>query len=93
MTRDQELLRAGEANRLLNDPLMKEAFEVVETSLTKAWLATGDAQERERERLWLMQKLMARVKAHLETVINTGKLAEKQMTDLEKKQWFFGGGR
>jgi hypothetical protein len=44
----------------------------------EAWLATGEAQERERERRWLMLKLSARVRAHLVAAVETGHLAGRQ---------------
>lgn len=74
--------RGADAARLLAEPLLVEAFAVVEGALREAWLATGDAQERERERLWLMAKLLPRVRGYLEEAVSDGRVAVA-ITDLE----------
>lgn len=78
MDLENESRRGREARRLLAEPLLTEAFATVENGLKDAWLASGEAQERERERLWLMLKLLARVRAHLVAAVETGRLAERQ---------------
>jgi len=79
MTRDQESRRGEQARRLLDDPLLQEAFATVETNLRDAWSATADDAAAERERLWLMLKLLGRVRAHLTSVLETGQLADGQL--------------
>ena len=79
MDLDTESRRGREARRLLAEPLLVEAFATVESGLKEAWLASGEAQERERERLWLMLKLLARLRAHLVAAVETGRLAERQL--------------
>lgn len=79
MTREQESRRGEQAKRLLDDPLLQEAFATVEASLRDAWTATADEAAAERERLWLMLKLLGRVWAHLTSVLETGRLADGQL--------------
>ena len=69
--------RASDAKRLLEDPLLDEAFRTVEAHWVKAWRATGEAQERERERIWLMLKLLAQVRAAIEGVVVDGRMSEQ----------------
>jgi hypothetical protein len=78
MRADQEVRRGEQARRLLEDPLLNEAFDTVETSLRDGWAATQPDQVAERERLWLMLKLLGRLKGHLSEVIETGRLVERQ---------------
>lgn len=80
MTRDQESRRGEQAKRLLDDPLLQEAFATVETGLRDAWSATSDEAAAERERLWLMLKLLGRVRAHVTAVLETGRLADGQLS-------------
>jgi hypothetical protein len=81
MTLEQESRRGEQAKRLLEDPLLREAFATVDTALRDAWSATADDATDRRERLWLMLKLLDRVRTHLSQVLETGKLADRQLTD------------
>ena len=79
MTLESERDRGERAARLLADQLFNEAFDTVDAALRAAWEATADSQERERERLWLMVKLLGRVKGHLVEAMETGKVARIQI--------------
>ena len=79
MTREHESRRGEQARRLLDDPLLQESFATVEASLRDAWTATPDDAAAERERLWLMLKLLDRVRGHLNSVLETGRLADSQI--------------
>lgn len=80
MTREQESRRGEQAKRLLDDPLLQEAFATVGAALRDAWSATSDDATEERERQWLMLKLLERVRAELSQVLETGKLADRQLS-------------
>lgn len=82
MMREQESRRGEQARRLLEDPLLQDAFAAVEASLRDAWTATADDAAAERERLWITLKLLGRVRAHLTEVMETGKLANRQLAKL-----------
>jgi hypothetical protein len=71
-----ESRRGEQARRLLDDPLLKEAFAAVEEGLQSAWRATAEDAAGERERLWLMLQLLGRVRGHLTEVFETGRLAD-----------------
>ncbi len=86
MSLEQELTRGERARRLLEDPLLVEAFDAVEAALRSAWAATGEAEERERERLWLMLRLLGRVRGHISSVMETGKLADRQLATIEQRR-------
>jgi hypothetical protein len=83
MTLEQKSRRGEQARRLLEDPLLQEAFAAVDGALREGWVATaGDATD-ERERLWLMLKLLGRVRAHMIEVLQTGKLADGQLAEIK----------
>ena len=44
---------------------------------------TGAKESDTREKLWIAYNVVGKVEQHLQTVIETGKLAEKQLEDLE----------
>jgi hypothetical protein len=79
MTLELESRRGEQARRLLEDPLLQEAFDTVGGTLRDAWVATTEDATPERERLWLMLKLLDRIRSHLAQVLETGKLADAQL--------------
>lgn len=79
MTLEQERRRGLDARRLLNDPLLAEAFATVETALRRQWEASSDGEAPLRERAWLMLKLLGRVRGLLTESVETGRLAEAQL--------------
>lgn len=81
-----EISRGRQAARLLEDPMLVEAFATVEQTLLAGWRATGDAQERERERLWLMVKLLARLRGHLTEAMETGKMSQRSLDEAAAKR-------
>jgi len=81
MTFEQESRRGEQARRLLEEPLLQEAFATVEAALREAWIATQDDATAERERLWLMLKLLGRVRTYLVDALQTGKLADGQLAE------------
>ncbi len=73
--REAEQRRAEQARRLLEDPLMREAFAAVEDGLRERWLATAEDAAVERERLWLSLRLLRQVQGFLQEAVTTGRLA------------------
>ena len=76
MTPEQEIARAHQAQALLDDPLLIEAFTTIEQEIINTWTASPSRDESGREKLWLMQQMLRRVKAHLESVVQSGTLAK-----------------
>ena len=74
----EELRRADEAKRLLDNPLFKEAFSTIREELIKHLLNTRVAEELERDRLYITIKALDLVQQHIQSVLETGKLAEKE---------------
>lgn len=76
MTEDEEIRRGREAERILAEPLLKEAFEAIEgailTGMRRVDVGARDAQ---RDLIVTLQ-LMDKLRGHLKTHMQTGKLAE-----------------
>ncbi len=81
MTPEQEIRRGEQARRLIADPLLQESFATVAAALREAWLATAEEQTAERERLWLMLRLLGRLESCLTEALETGKLATQQLAE------------
>ena len=47
---------------------------------------TGAKESDTREKLWIAYNVVGKVEQHLQSVIETGKLAEKQLEDFRKQQ-------
>ena len=77
----EELQRADEAKRLLDTPLFKESFITIREELIKHLLNTRVAEEVERDRLYITIKALDLVEQHIQSVLETGKLAEKEQEE------------
>ena len=77
----EELRRADDAKRLLDNPLFKEAFKTIREELIKHLLNTRVAEEMERDRLYITIKALDLVEQHIQSVLETGKLAEKEQEE------------
>lgn len=82
MTLEQEARRGEQARRLLEDPLLQEAFATVDSGMRAAWAATAEDASSERERLWLMIRLLDRVRGHIADVLATGTMAGVQLAEI-----------
>ena len=70
-------LREEKAKRLLNDPLLKEAFDTLEKSLYDTWCHSSGKEVDVREQTWLSMRLLERVRLHLSSIVETGEMAKK----------------
>lgn len=79
MTPEHEVQRADRARQLLEDELLVEAFQTIEQELTNAWQSSPARDIEGRESLWLQLKLLRLVRSKLETVVETGKVAQASL--------------
>ena len=73
--------REANAKRLINDPLLTEAFTSLEKELLGLWQSTGAHDVAQRESFWLALRLLDRLRSHLTSILETGEMAriyEKQ---------------
>ena len=73
--------REANAKRLIDDPLLTEAFKSLEEELMGLWKGTGSHDVDQRESFWLALRLLDRLKSHLTSILETGEMArmyEKQ---------------
>lgn len=76
--KSKEIQRGQDAERLMNDPLFKEAFEETEKHLLAMLMNTKISEEVERDRIYITIKSLDLVRQHIESVLETGHLAKGQ---------------
>jgi hypothetical protein len=67
--------RATAAKRLMDDPMLIEALGNIRGAAIKAWEQTSLANQQEREFAWLTVKVVNRIEAELQSIIDNGKIA------------------
>jgi hypothetical protein len=82
--------RAAHAKRLLEDDLLKEAFESVRKEYLSAWRATNPQDGELREQLWRAFSVTDKVQSHLARVMDDGKIAARDIADLADRRKRFG---
>jgi hypothetical protein len=85
--RSEEVSRSQQAKQILQSKIFKEAIDSLKKLYSEALLEKTGAKESDtREKLWIAYNVVGKVEQHLQTVIETGKLAEKQLEDFRKQQ-------
>jgi hypothetical protein len=84
-----EINRGDNAERLLRNPLIAEAFDLIRSEYIAAWEGAPARDVEGRERIWAHLQSLAKVRAHLETVVYTGKMSKKQQEELRGRRRFF----
>lgn len=79
--RISERERGALAEQILDNPLWAEAYEILTRELIEAWRATVATQTDEREKIYLMLMAVDEAFRQIESVFNTGKMAEREIED------------
>jgi hypothetical protein len=75
--RSEEVSRSQQAKQILQNKIFKEAIDSLKKLYSEALLEKTGAKESDtREKLWIAYNVVGKVEQHLQTVIETGKLAE-----------------
>lgn len=79
--------RSSQAKTILENDLFKESFENLKKVYSSALLEQTGAKDSEaREKLWLAYQVLGKVEQHFREILETGKLAEKQLADFRNQQ-------
>jgi hypothetical protein len=82
-----EINRSNQAKQILENKIFIEAIESLKKLYSEALLEKTGAKEGDtREKLWIAYNVVGKVEQHLHTIIETGKLASKQLEDFRKQQ-------
>jgi predicted SnoaL-like aldol condensation-catalyzing enzyme len=79
MTLEQNLYNGSRAREVLDNEQFQEAFEAIEKELIDAWKQSPQRDQEGRERIHQYLSLLQKVKSHLVSTMETGKLAELEV--------------
>ena len=79
-----ELNRSEKARLGLSNPIFVEAIENLKKLYSQSLLNTGVNEQDAREKLWLAFQIVQKVEQHFIEIMETGKLAKKQLEDFRK---------
>lgn len=77
--RRSEQDRGAKAEALLRNPMLQEAFDILEQKYIDAWRNSPVTAESDREKLFQMYQNLIAVRGHLQEVVNTGNLAKTEI--------------
>ena len=80
---EEEIIRAGRAKELLENPLLLGAFEAIEANLKDAWKQSNMRDVEGREYVFLAMKVLEQLKGALTEHVQTGMLAKMQLSNLQ----------
>ena len=79
MELEKEQQRGQQAKRILEDPIYIEALQKVSQELDQEWINSPIRDTEGRERIYMMKKMLNVLHVQLKSVMETGKLATKQV--------------
>lgn len=79
MSPEEEIHRASRAQEIIQNEIYIEAFSMIEQELTDQWKQSPVRDAEGREKLWLMLRLLGKVKLALEYTMDSGKLAKAEL--------------
>jgi len=85
MDKIETQVREGKrAQVLLNDPLLKQAFEDLLETYKQEIFYTSFTDDDKRRSLWMAYNMVDKIRGHLQTIMESGKLAQKDLELLNK---------
>jgi hypothetical protein len=75
----EEIKRGEEANRLMEHPLIREAFDKVHAGILQGMRDSPFGDEKTHNRLVIALQLLGQIEKHLKDTAATGKMAKIQM--------------
>ena len=81
---DEQIRKGKQAQVLLQDPLLKTAFEDLLETYRQEIFNTNFTDDDKRRSLWMAYNMLDKIKGHLITIMESGKLAQKDLELLNK---------
>ena len=82
---DEQIRKGKQAQVLLEDPLLKTAFEDLLDTYRQEIFNTSFTDDDKRRSLWMAYNMLDKIKGHLITIMESGKLAQKDLELLQKR--------
>ena len=81
---ETQIRQAKRAEVLLNDPLLKQAFEDLLETYRQEIFNTNFADDEKRRSLWMAFNMLEKIRGHLQSIMESGKLAQQDLELLNK---------
>ena len=85
MEKDKQIRQGKRAEVLLNDPLLKQAFEDLLEIYKQEIFNTKFAESDKRTYLGVAYNLVDKIKGHLQSIMASGKLTQQELDQLNKR--------
>lgn len=86
MSADDDIRRAAHAQIIMEDELVKEAFEEIERDLVNQWMTAQEDDVDGRERCYRTVLGLRVFKGYFEAILANGKFAQHEQTGAEKQE-------
>lgn len=83
LTKEQKIARADEAKRLIENPLLREAFANLKLNYFEAWVATPPEKVNERDAVFHAARVLNDVETHLRIVMSQGRIERAQIDKMK----------
>lgn len=78
--------RGERAQRLLEDPLVVEAFEAIEQKILEGWRESRAEEREQRENAYVMHRLLQSFREHFAAHVRTGELARTELLAIAEEE-------
>ena len=83
----RDLQRANQAQLILENPLLTEAFTEQKRQLLEYWEnRTKTTDREERERIWQAYQIVGMVEAHFKSIVSSGRMAAAHVKLIAKME-------
>lgn len=79
MAIEHDITRGGKAREVLENEVYIESFDIIKTEILNTWQQSPSRDLEGREKLFLMLSMLNKVQATLQSVAETGKLAQAEL--------------
>jgi hypothetical protein len=86
MSNERDVITGNDAKAILDDKLFKGAFEAVKEYLDQQALSCDPDNKDKAARIIISKQLLQAVKRELERQVETGLIAQVQLSEIEKKR-------
>jgi hypothetical protein len=80
----KEIHLGNQAKRILEDEIFTDAVKKIEDRLNQEWLASPLRDTEASEKIFLMRKMLETIINEITSVMDTGKLANKKLSDIHQ---------